>query len=200
KLVKEEKRYELVLSGEDVNKRIERQGGLDPAVYELTQLNFLRISKSPLTSLEDSISVLDNLTSLILQANNLGKLPETIGKLQKLKILDVSFNCLEGLPDSISQLSSLATLNACSNKICVLPNIEGCVNLSILDLGHNNLEKFPNICHENLLHLSDVKLNDNQITDVSPNLPRLASLKILDLGNNALKTVPGEVADCARLK
>ncbi|XP_064085942.1 leucine-rich repeat-containing protein 47-like [Macrobrachium nipponense] len=200
KQAKEENRYELVLSGTEVSERIEEEGGVDPSVYELSQLNFLRISKSPLTTIKDDVGLLANLTSLILQLNKLEKLPVTVGNLTKLKVLDVSFNSLEDLPSEINKLSNLSTLNLGSNKIRALPSLEGCISLAILEVGHNLLTEFPDICKESLVHLADVKLNDNQISEVSPDLTVLPSLKILDLGNNQLKTVPGELADCVKLK
>ena len=200
KQAKEENRYELVLSGPEVSERIKEEGILDPAVYELSQLNFLRVSKSPLSSIHDDISRLDNLTSLILQSNQLQKLSSSLGRLCKLKVLDVSFNLLEDLPEEIGQLANLTSLNLCTNKISAFPNIDGCVNLAIMDVSHNNLETFPDICHECLIHLADVKLNDNQIAEVPPSVSVLQSLKVLDLGNNLLKTVPGELADCVKIK
>ncbi|XP_045613032.1 leucine-rich repeat-containing protein 47 [Procambarus clarkii] len=196
----EEKRYELVLTGEEVNSRIESAEGLDPAVYTLTQLNFLGVSRSPLTCLSSEIGQLVNLTNLIFQGNKLQALPETIGNLEKLKVLDVSLNCLESLPDSIGNLTNLTTLIASSNELSALPNLEKCSNLSILDISKNKIVSFHDICHENLALLADVKFSCNQITEVPPSISVLTSLKVLDLGSNNLTTVPGELIDCLKLK
>lgn len=196
----QEKRYELTLSGDEVNKKIVENGGLDPGVYELTQLNFLRVSKSPLTSLSPDIGQLTNLTNLILQGNKFENLPETIGSLEKLKLLDVSMNCLLNLPSGISNLSSLTTLNVNNNKISVLPNLEKCANLAVLDVRDNSLTEFPDLCHESLAHLADVKLASNEIGSIPSGLTVLPSLKILDLGNNTIKVVPGNLIDCQKLK
>ncbi|KAG7164722.1 Leucine-rich repeat-containing protein 47-like, partial [Homarus americanus] len=96
----DEKRYELVLSGDDINKKIEDEG-LDPGLYELSHLNFLRVSKSPLVTISEDIGKLRNLTNLILPGNKIQTLPETIGNLEKMKLLDISINCLQSLPNGI---------------------------------------------------------------------------------------------------
>lgn len=196
----EEKRYELVLSGQDVNNKIKEQEALDPAVYSLTQLNFLEVSRSPLTSISPDIGQLVNLTNLIFQGNKLHSLPETIGNLEKLKVLDVSGNCLPSLPDGIGKLTNLTTLIASSNELSALPNLENCINLAVLDVGKNKLTDFPDVCHEKLTLVADLKFADNHINDIPSSVTVLSSLKILDLGNNTIKTVPGELADCLKLK
>lgn len=196
----EEKRYELVLTGDDINQKIEAEGNLDPAIYQLSQLNFLRVSKSPLTCVSEDIGQLSNLTNLTLQGNKLESLPQAIGNLAKLKLLDVSMNCLESLPDGIGKLTNLSTVNATGNKLSSLPSLEGCTSLAILHASENNLTSFPDICQESLAHLADIKFANNQIPDVPDNLSVLPSLKALDLGSNTIKTVPGEIMDCTKLK
>lgn len=197
---REERRYELTLAGDEINQKIEDNGGLDPGVYELTQLNLLRVSRSPLTSLASDIGHLTNLTNLILQGNKLESLPETMGNLEKLKLLDVSENCLTSLPPGLANLSSLTTLNVNINRISVLPNFEKCVNLAILNVGQNCLTEFPDICHDSLAHLADVMLADNEICGIPSNITVLPSLKVLDVGNNTIKIVPGDLVDCQKLK
>ncbi|XP_042229818.1 leucine-rich repeat-containing protein 47-like isoform X1 [Homarus americanus] len=195
----DEKRYELVLSGDDINKKIEDEG-LDPGLYELSHLNFLRVSKSPLVTISEDIGKLRNLTNLILPGNKIQTLPETIGNLEKMKLLDISINCLQSLPNGIGNLISLTTLNANNNELLALPNLEKCINLAILDVSGNKLSDFPDICHESLAHLADVKLTSNQINEIPTNVSTLPSLKTLDLGSNVIKVVPGELIDCVKLK
>ena len=61
----EESRHELVLSGPEVAKKVER-GGVDSRIFKLTGLNFLEISKAGLKNLSPDICELANLTSLVL--------------------------------------------------------------------------------------------------------------------------------------
>ncbi|KAK4321436.1 hypothetical protein Pmani_007756 [Petrolisthes manimaculis] len=246
--VLDEKRYELVLTGEDVNNRIlanqkvnKKQDNkinkekdddsedvtkkgiadsedvhntnkgitdsedatkpqLDPNIYQLQHINFLRVSRTPLTNLGVGVSNLINLLTLNLQENKLKNLPESIEKLEKLKFLDVSGNLLESLPPGIAKISSLTSVNVNNNKLTLLPDFEGCVNLSVLDARHNVLEEFPGICYESLVHLSEVSLGSNCLTNVPGDINVLPTLKLLGLSENKVNIVPGELATCPKLK
>ncbi|XP_042857441.1 leucine-rich repeat-containing protein 47-like [Penaeus japonicus] len=197
--VKDENRYELVLMGEDVNKKIENEG-LDPDLCHLTQLNFLRVSKSPLSSVPESISLLANLTNLVLDGNKLESLSGAVGKLDKLKVLDVSRNSLETLPEEIGQLTRLTTLNVSFNKLASLPCLKECIHLALLDVRDNCLTEFPDVAQDSLALLADIKFARNNISEIPVSIHVLPSLKLLDLEGNNIKVVPGDLIDCVKLK
>ncbi|CAL4142353.1 unnamed protein product, partial [Meganyctiphanes norvegica] len=199
--VKEENRYELTLTGDTVKKYLEdADGELDPNIYDLSQLNLLRINNLPLESISEKIIQIENLANLILVGNKLKKLPDAIGSLQKLKFLDVSRNCIECIPESIGKLENLMTLNVSINSITELPGFESCVNLAHLDARDNSITEFPDICHESLGFLADVHMGNNKISEIPLNITVLPSLKILDLPGNSIKIIPGELIDCSKLK
>uniref|UniRef100_A0A0N7ZDN4 Uncharacterized protein n=1 Tax=Scylla olivacea TaxID=85551 RepID=A0A0N7ZDN4_SCYOL len=196
-----EKRYELVLSGHEVNQLIEEEKGqLDPAVYDLTQLNLLKVTNTPLTSLSKDLARLINLTNLVLQNNRLDGLPDTLGDLEKLKFLDVSSNRLASLPPSLSHHSALTTLNVTGNQLTELPSFQECVSLAVLDVSHNQLSEFPDVCSANLAHLSEVRLANNLVQQIPVAVVDLPALKLLDVAHNNIKIVPGEVSDTPKLK
>lgn len=200
-LALKEKRYELVLSGQEVNQLIEKaEGQLDPAVYDLTQLNLLKVTNTPLTSLSEDLARLANLTNLVLQNNRLTHLPDALGQLEKLKFLDVSSNCLTCLPASLSHHAALATLNVTGNQLTELPSFEECVSLAVLDVSHNKVSEFPAVCSSSLAHLSEVRLANNQVQQVPVAVVDLPALKLLDVAHNNIKIVPGELADAPKLK
>ena len=62
--LKSEKRYELLLSGSSISKRIDEKG-LDDELFMCTKLNFLSISETSLNSLPPKIDAFHNLTSLV---------------------------------------------------------------------------------------------------------------------------------------
>ncbi|GLH14321.1 Protein lap4 [Gryllus bimaculatus] len=196
---KSENRYELKLSGPDISKKIE-QGGIHRALFSLKGLNFLQCSDTCLEVVPDDIGKLENLTSLLLHSNKITSLPSTIGKLTKLKLLDVSSNRLEYVPREISQLGQLTSLNLTANALKDIPSLIGNTKLSILDLSHNQFENFPDICHQELVHLSEVKLNGNKIKEIPSAICNLSSLKLLDIADNCITVVPGELADAPKLK
>lgn len=197
----EERRYELILTGQDVNQLIQAaEGKLDEAVYDLSLLNLLRVTNSPLTSISEDVARLTNLTNLILQQNKLTSLPDGVCSLDKLKFLDVSINHLTSLPLNIGDLTSLTTLNVTGNKLTSLPSLKGCVNLSVLEVSENELSEFPDICHPDLVHLAEVRLANNQVCEVPGAVAVLPVIKLLDVAHNNIKTVPGELSDCVKLK
>ena len=56
KLAFEAKRYELLLAGPEISKRIEDNNNcLDLRIFNLKHLNFLEITKTKLTSLPDQV-------------------------------------------------------------------------------------------------------------------------------------------------
>ena len=196
-----ERRYELVLSGQEVNQLIQAaEGHLDPGVYDLTQLNLLKVTNSSLTQLSEDLARLVNLTNLVLQNNTLNVLPEAISSLEKLKFLDVSGNHLTTLPSNLNHLTALTTLNVTGNQLSALPSLRECVNLLVLDVSHNQLSEFPDICYAALAHLAEVKLDNNQVEQIPVAVVDLPALKLLDAAHNTIKTVPGELSDGPKLK
>lgn len=196
---KSEKRRELVLSGSEISGRI-RKDGVDVSVYGLTDLNYLSITETCLTEVTSDISKLENLQTLILHSNQLQEFSEGIAKLSKLKILDVSRNLIKSLPGNLASLSQITTINISNNKLESFPSLLNNAKLIVVDLSYNNLTAFPDICSSELANLSELKLQGNQIEEIPTTIGLLPALKMLDISNNKIKTLPGELADCCKLK
>ncbi|OQV19627.1 Leucine-rich repeat-containing protein 47 [Hypsibius exemplaris] len=198
--VQEHQRHELVLTGPDVAKRI-AEAGLDEHLYNLVSVNFLEISKTALTLLDSRLGNLKNLTRLVLHYNKLKELPESLGKLSKLKFLDVSHNEIEELPEVFSSLTELHSINASVNLLGKIADLSQCVHLTYVDVSHNKLEDFPeNLCSGSLVNLLDIKLNANQMRNVSPEITLLTGLKQMDLSVNRITVLPKELSECQKLK
>ncbi|XP_076643623.1 leucine-rich repeat-containing protein 47 [Halictus rubicundus] len=194
-----ENKHELVLSGPAISELIEEEG-LDKSLFNLQHLNFLNISNTCLDEIPEDIEKLQNLTTLVLHSNQISKLPGTIDKLEKLKVFDCSRNKLPSLPDQLGNLPQLTTLNLSSNILVSLPSQAANVKLSVLNLSNNKFENFPDICYPELIHLSEIYVNGNQIKDIPVTISQLPSLKILNVADNSISVVPGEIADCYKLK
>ncbi|XP_058788573.1 leucine-rich repeat-containing protein 47-like [Phymastichus coffea] len=194
-----ENRHELVLSGPDVSEKI-LQNGLDPALFKLDGINYLNINHTCLEDVPDQIGDLQNLTNLVLHSNAIRKLPKTIDKFNKLKVLDCSRNKLDESPDGLENLPQLMSLNLGSNLLSHVPSQVSNTKLCTIDLSHNRFEIFPDVCYSELIHLAEIKVNDNLIKEIPANISLLPSLKLLDIGNNQISVVPGEIADCIKLK
>ncbi|KAF7998312.1 hypothetical protein HCN44_009710 [Aphidius gifuensis] len=194
-----ENRHELVLSGASISKKI-LECGLDKNIFHLENINYLNISQTCLDNIPDEIKQLENLTTLVLHSNKLTTIPGCIKSLSKLKVIDCSRNQLVTLPEELSSLSQLTIINFSSNNITHLPCQIKNTKLASLDLSNNKLEVFPDVCYSELVLLAEIKVNANSIKEIPSSISLLSSLKLLDVADNNISTVPGELADCLKLK
>uniref|UniRef100_A0A1A8CG66 Leucine rich repeat containing 47 n=1 Tax=Nothobranchius kadleci TaxID=1051664 RepID=A0A1A8CG66_NOTKA len=198
-----EKRRELVLQGNTIDKRISSIGGLTSSIYSLQLLNYLEVSQCPsLTEIHEDIQHLTNLQSLILCRNKLTVIPEVIGSLKSLKVLDLSVNNLKALPEGITQLRELNTLNVSCNCLEVLPGgLSQCTKLSTINISKNRITRFPpDLYSENLDLLSTLVASDNLIEELCGEIHQLPALKVLDVSNNKLREIPSDLSSCPKLK
>ena len=197
---KKENRHELVLSGPSISERI-NHNGLDGHIFNLEGLNFLEISKTSLSHLDDNLGKLVNLQNLVLRNNKIDCLPGSIGKLQKLKFLDLSSNELKELPDEIGVLTELQRLNVSVNKLTDFPDISKLDNVHVLDVSHNLLESLPEgLCSTESLGVTEVYASNNEILELPADFSKLLSLKVLDLTDNKLQNIPSEMGECPKLR
>uniref|UniRef100_A0A1A8S5I9 Leucine rich repeat containing 47 n=1 Tax=Nothobranchius rachovii TaxID=451742 RepID=A0A1A8S5I9_9TELE len=198
-----EKRRELVLQGNTIDKRISSIGGLTSSIYSLHLLNYLEVSQCPsLTEIHEDIQHLTNLQSLILCRNKLTIIPEVIGSLKSLKVLDLSVNNLKALPEGITQLRELNTLNVSCNCLDVLPGgLSQCTKLSTINISKNRITRFPpDLYSENLDLLSTLVASDNLIEELCGEIHKLPALKVLDVSNNKVREIPSDLSSCPKLK
>lgn len=180
-----ENKHELVLSGPAISELIEKRG-FDKSLFNLQHLNYLNITQTCLQEVPEEIGQLVNLTNLVLYSNEISKIPDTIGKLEKLKVLDCSRNKLASLPDEIGKLPQLTTMNLSANLLKILPTQIGNTKLSVLNLSNNQFEAFPDVCYPELVHLSEIYVNGNQIKEIPAAINQLSSLKILNVADNLI--------------
>jgi len=86
------------------------------------------------------------------------------------------------------------------NDLISLPSLAKLSNLSVLNVGHNQLEDISAICHESCQHLAEVSAPRNKICQLPAEIAKLPALKKLDLSANCLKDIPGELSSCQKLK
>lgn len=197
---KSENRHEIKLSGAAISKRIS-ETGLDGSVFQLTGLNLLNISETCLTNIPNDIKRLVNLQSLLLYGNKIEEFNDNITSLPKLKVLDLSRNNLSAIPDGLNNMKELASINFSSNQIETMPKFNDFPNLITLDVSNNKLTNFVDMENANLPHLTDLKMKGNLIESIPSHVVKsMPSLKNFDIGDNQLKTLPGEVANMAKLK
>jgi hypothetical protein len=197
------RRYELVLSGDKINKRLEAKNELDPTIWTLKQINFLEISSCPLLeNLPEDIGKLKHLSTLTLTSNKLSQIPNQLKTLENLRHLNLSNNQLKILPnDLFVNLNHLETLNLSNNLLEELPKFsdENNKKLAIINLSHNQLQSLPDF-PEQLENLSQIDLSLNQFQIFPETILHLNSLKILLVDSNQLNEIPPELSQLHKLK
>jgi Leucine-rich repeat (LRR) protein len=197
------RRYELILSGDKINKRLENKNELDQTIWTLTQLNFLEISQCPLIeTLSEDIGKLIHLSTLTLTSNKLREIPNEIKNLENLRHLNLSNNQLKNLPkDLFLNLNSLETLNLSNNLLEELPSFSDEKNkkLAIINLSHNQLQILPDFPQQ-LENLSQIDLSSNQFQIFPNTLLHLNSLKIISIDSNQLTEIPCQLSQLHKLK
>lgn len=116
-------------------------------ISKLKNLKDFRIDDNPdcLTKFPDSISQLEELTTLSIDNNSITVLPESIGLLKNLKTLSICGNGITNIPESIGLLKSLESFYANNNKIKEIPkSLFHLENLFRIHLDNNELRHIPN--------------------------------------------------------
>ncbi|CAD7088113.1 unnamed protein product [Hermetia illucens] len=129
----------------------------------------------------------------------------SLNGLRELQVLDLSENNLRQLPEGVwCPLGNLQILNLTHNRLRSADSLgfgdlpctgAGGSELQVLDVSHNELRSIPdNWGISRLRRLNDLKLEFNNITEISPDaLSGLASLKIFNISYNHLETLPTDI-------
>ena len=193
-------RYELILSGEKLEKYLEENPSVDETLWSLQRLNFLELSNSPrLEVLSGRIAQLTHLSTLTLTNNRLTALPKEISALLSLRHFNASNNQIDDIAAEIFlPLDQLETLNLSNNRLQHLPTLskETHRKLSSVNVSHNLLAEFP-FDLENLSHLD---LSSNQFEEFPSALLRCLALKVLLFEDNRLKEIPPDLSQLHKLK
>lgn len=170
---------------------------------DLDNVKTLNLNNSNIVNIR-GIQRFSNLENLNLSNNNIEDIKLVYG-LINLTNLNVSGNRISSLYDEtegkgINNLTNLTSLNLSENKLIdsnsentsITNNLKDLVNLTNLDISHNNLRYTNGL--DNLVNLTNLNLYDNAIFNLI-GLQNLTNLVYLNLGNNneANRTVQGVV-------
>lgn len=139
---------------------------------EMSQKEYLDLSKCSLTEIPGFIVKYKNLKSLNLSSNNLSEVINwgILCKLKKLEYLTLTNVDLLNIPKEFECLENLKELNLISNKIRSLPSyIIRLENLSTLQVGLNKIEHIDLGVLE-LNKLTNLNLMSNPVAEISMEL------------------------------
>lgn len=160
----------------------------------------LKISQQRLTELPPHLRTFPNvLRTLDLSENRFVTIPEKIGEFTLLKHLNLNDNRLVELPEALGKLVKLETLSAVNNLIVKLPKqLVNLSNLKQVHLSNNQIPEFPTMfC--GLKHLDILELSKNKITSIPSEVKDLQVTE-LNVNQNQISTIAVELADCPKLK
>jgi|GEM_PF-5411356 len=146
------------------------------------------------------IFALKNLRILRIRHGGLKSIPADIGKLKHLDELDLSHNAITKLPASIGNLGRLSVLNVSHNRLTSLPAaLSRCLTLRELDLSGNCFSRCPQIVLS-APWLARLRMADNQLHKLPAALGHCTQLQELDLSHNALATLPTALGKLVKLR
>ncbi|CEP10799.1 hypothetical protein [Parasitella parasitica] len=147
------------------------------AYLAFRRINSLRIA-SP------AIPYLENLSSLLLQNNNLETIPKELWRLTNLQELNLGCNQLKALPKEIGLLLNLQELFLHSNQLTNIPAQIGYLQqLQVLDLTDNRLESLPGEVVTRM-RLKNLWVNNNPLSTISTK-----QLKMITLRDKCAQTI-----------
>ena len=160
-------------------------------VYEMTQLENLKLFQTKVNELSAKIKQLSNLEVLDIRLTSVASLPSEIGALKKLK--EIQFNTFKKpFPDSLCNLTALKTLEG-SFKGVKKPypkEFGNLINLSRLTASHDVEPHIP-ISFSKLLKLSRFSFRNSQFDKISDVLCDLKNIIVFDVwGNNISEIAP----------
>ncbi|TAD96837.1 MAG: hypothetical protein EAZ97_13360 [Bacteroidetes bacterium] len=170
---------------------------LPTSLFQIQNLKRLNVSYNQLKKVPKELINAKNLKELILLKNNLEKIPEGLSDLSKLQVLDVSENSLEKLPDSLIKLKKLRILAAENNQLSTFPTLDS-LSIEEIRLSNNQLTNIPAEIgfYKNLktLHLSG-----NQLTSLPKEIGLLVNLENLSIAENQIVSLPEEIKNLKKL-
>lgn len=160
----------------------------------------LKISLQRLQEFPAAMKTCPNvLKTMDLSKNRFECIPEEIGRFTLLRHLNMSGNQIIYVPESLGELIKLEVLLLNDNMIVSLPKtILNCSNLKTVNLSHNQLSEFP-LMFCGLKHLDILDLSRNQITVVPSEVGTLYVTE-LNLNQNQISKISAEIAECPKLK
>lgn len=160
----------------------------------------LKVSQKGLKEFPPGLTQLDNvLRTLDISDNKFVILPNEISRFMQLKHLNLNRNKLMKLPDCIGALTKLETLSICHNNLSTLPRtLSNLINLKKVYLSDNHIKDFP-IMFCGLKHLDILDLSNNEISCIPSEIAGL-NVTELNLNQNQISEITAEIANCPRLK
>lgn len=174
--------------------------GLKQHIETAQKTGVLKLSQGKLNEFPPGFKQLESsLRTLDISDNKFVILPNEISRFMQLRHLNLSKNKLAKIPDCIGALTKLETFNASHNNLNSLPRtFSNLINLKQVNLNDNHIKDFP-LMFSGLKHLDMLDLSKNEIVAIPPEVCGL-NVTELNLNQNQISHISSQIAECPRLK
>lgn len=164
--------------------------GIPSAIVNLTKLKRLFIGGNPFSVFPEAVCKLEQLELLSAYGCQLSALPVSFASLHHMMELELVSNTFERFPEVICELRNLRRLCLIGNKLSSLPSsIVNLRELRALNIAENNFKEFPQVVCE-LPNLERLTMWHNQLSGVPLAITKLVHLGYLDFDNNLFTSFP----------
>lgn len=174
--------------------------GLKQHIETAQKTGVLKLSQGKLNEFPPGFKQLEgSLRTLDISDNKFVILPNEISRFMQLRHLNLSKNKLAKIPDCIGALTKLETFNGSHNNLTSLPRtFSNLIHLKQVNLSDNHIKDFP-LMFSGLKHLDVLDLSRNEIVLVPSEVSGL-NVTELNLNQNQISQISSQIADCPRLK
>ena len=170
-------------------------------VFELTQLEVLKLNGREIEEISEDINRLSNLKELHLLESSPSstQISYLLSVLPHLTYLSIRWKT--SYEQSLNTLANIQRLgiNLGGYELGTIPgSITKLVNLIYLNLSTNDLDSIPGSITK-LVNLTDLDLSHNDLTTIPDFITKLINLISLDLGNNRLTSIPDSITKLVNL-
>ncbi len=169
---------------------------ISPQIQKLINLRNLSLNKNQLSKLPGELSNLHNLCEIHLALNVFIDFPKVLYKMKSLKHICIYSNQITSICNDISNLSGLEELMIHENNLINLPlklfNLKNLIKLTLCNTEINRLSNRIGL----LINLETLLINDTKIKKLPKEIKNLKKLKLLILENNELmNNLPNEIIE-----
>ncbi|XP_065365170.1 leucine-rich repeat-containing protein 57 [Calliphora vicina] len=149
-------------------------------------LKTLDLSQNRFEQIPEEISKFTLIKHFNMNGNRITEVSDALGELIKLEVLILNDNMITRIPRSLGNCKNLKTVNLSHNQITEFPvMLCGLKHLDVLDLSRNKITTIPN--EVGTLYVTELNLNQNQISSLSEEIAACPKLKTLRLEENCLQ-------------
>jgi Leucine-rich repeat (LRR) protein len=192
------------------------------SISRLTCLKELILSHNKLSELPNELFTMKSMLSLILDDNRISRISPRIGQMENLEVLNIESNPVSTLPLDICLCRSMQVLQisvpnlqadyrdllreSCEVLFQYLASFKSFRNSKRINLSHKAgtpwppLKVFPAQSFVSVLGVTEMNLDDNQLTKIPGSITLLSCLTNLSLVRNLLSQISPALFEISRLK